>query len=79
VSNDNTQKKKRKTVDDCFAMIKEQDMKMPNDRKQLHGGALLVKWVSVSICPFKTVEDEGLQEFVAYLCRLKKKEFFHHI
>ena len=52
-------------------MVKEQDMKMASKDDQLHAEALIVKWVSKSLRPFKIVEDKGFVDICNFLSRLR--------
>jgi hypothetical protein len=38
---------------------------------QLHGEALIVKWISENLRPFKIVEDPGFVELCHFLCRIR--------
>jgi hypothetical protein len=38
---------------------------------QLHGEALLVKWISQHLRPFKIMEDVGFVDLCKFLCQLR--------
>jgi hypothetical protein len=60
-------------------MIKDDDQNMlkkaSKDDDQLHGEALLVKWISENLRPFEIVEDPGFVDLCDFLCRLRGQQF----
>ena len=73
---DDTQplKKKQKTLENHFSnIIKEQNMRLASREDRLLGDALLVKWTSKCLRPFKIVEDSGFKEFCAFLNQLRSR------
>jgi hypothetical protein len=68
------ERKKMKTeaLPDFFSsMNKEQNMKKASKDDQLHGEALIVKWISEDLRPFKIVEDSGFVDLCDFLCRIR--------
>ena len=66
--------KKQKTLEHHFSnIIKEQNMREASRDDRLHGDALLVKWTSECLRPFKIVEDPGFVEFCQFLCQLRSR------
>jgi len=52
--------KKQKTLDGHFSnIVKEQNLRLASRDDRLLGDALLVKWTSESLRPFRVVEDSG--------------------
>ena len=71
--NDKPKKKKLKLgLPDYFSsMVKEENMKKASKDDQLHGEALIVKWISENLRPFQIVEDTGFIEYSTFLCRMR--------
>jgi hypothetical protein len=66
--------KKQKTLEHHFSnIVKEQNIRVVSREDQLLVDALLVKWMSECLRPFKIVEDSGFVEFCAFLNQLRSR------
>ena len=66
--------KKQKTLVGHFSnIVKEQNLRLASRDDRLLGDALLVKWTSKSLRPFKIVEDSGFKDFCMFLNQLRSR------
>lgn len=64
--------KKQKTLKEHFSnIVKRENMKSASKEDRLLGDALLVKWTSECLRPFKIVGDTGFVEFCRFLNQLR--------
>jgi len=66
--------KKQKPLDGHFSnIVKEQNLRLASRDDRLLGDALLVKWKSESLRPFRIVEDSGFQKFCVFFNQLRSR------